>query len=140
MLAGVPGGYARDKVAQQPAPTVAVRAQRPGIPVIVEGNTLFEIPEILFTFSPEERARIIAHRVIWLSKQPPNRFRALSISEEGNNSEIFSQDSMIMTATNADAETAGRSRMDLAKEYADKIIVAAESSELLKFSIQKSGR
>ena len=48
-----------------------------------------------------------------------------------------------MTATNADAETAetaGRSRMDLAKEYADKIIVAAESSELLKFSIQKSGR
>ena len=57
MLAGVPGGYARDKVAQQPAPTVAVRAQRPGIPVIVEGNTLFEIPEILFTFSPEERGK-----------------------------------------------------------------------------------
>jgi len=47
----------RDKVAQQPAATVAVHAQRPGIPVIVEGDTLFEIPEILFTFSPEERVK-----------------------------------------------------------------------------------
>jgi len=95
--------------------------------VIVDGNTLFDMRENLFTFSPEERARIIAHRVIWLSKQPLNRVRDLSISEGGNNSEIFSQDRIIMTVADADAEAAGRSRKDLAREYANKISVAAEA-------------
>lgn len=49
----------------------AASPQPPGAPVVVDGKTLFYVPARMFTFSPADRARTIAERIEWLSKQPP---------------------------------------------------------------------
>jgi len=127
LMAGIPGSSS-DVTAQQPSPKATAQPVEPtGAPVLVGGNTLFTVRERLFTFSPEDRARTISGRVNWLSKQPLPRIRAISVVDEATTTEIVSEDTVLMTVTDADAKTAGRSRQDLAKEYADKIRAAAEA-------------
>lgn len=109
----------------QSTKTSAQRPENAGAPVLAGGQTLFTVHERLFTFSAEDRANAVSQRVNWLSKQPLKRIQSISIAEEGNNTEIVSEDLIIMTVTDADAVAAGRSRQELAKDYAGKIQAAA---------------
>ena len=61
------------------------------------------------------------------AKQPLERIHALSVVDDTATTEIGSEDTVIMTVTDADARAAGRSRQELAKEYADKIRTTAEA-------------
>jgi len=102
-------------------------AEVAGVPVVVNGKTLFHVRERLFTFSAEARAKAIAEKIAWLSKQPLNRIQAISVLDEGTITEIVSEDTVITAVTDADAAAVNRSRPDLAKEYADTIRAAAEA-------------
>jgi small-conductance mechanosensitive channel len=98
-----------------------------GVPVVVNGETLFQVRARLFTFSAEDRAKAIAVKIAWLSKQPLSRIRAITVADEGNITEISSEDTVLMTLTDADAKAASQSRQNLAQEYADRIRAAAEA-------------
>jgi small-conductance mechanosensitive channel len=98
-----------------------------GAPVVVSGKTLFSVHARLFTFSAEERAKAVAGKIAWLSKEPLSRIQAISVLDEGNLTEIVSEDTVIMSVTDADARAAGESRQDLARAYMGPIRAAAES-------------
>jgi small-conductance mechanosensitive channel len=124
-----PGILAPGLAAQQPAPPQP-QAQAPpaaptGAPVVVDGRTLFYVPSRMFTFSPEDRARAIAERVQFLSRQAPSRIAAIGVVDAETTSEIDSEDLVIATITDADAQAAGRTRQELAQEYAQAIRQAA---------------
>jgi small-conductance mechanosensitive channel len=128
MLVGMFGvSHAAAPQQTSPGQNAAQPAVAAGAPVVAGGKTLFTVRERLFTFSPEDRAKTIADRVNWLSKQPLSRIRALRVADDGTTSAIGSEDTVIMTVTEADAKAAGRTRQDLAREYAGKIQAAAEA-------------
>ncbi|MGH9681447.1 MAG: mechanosensitive ion channel family protein [Candidatus Acidiferrales bacterium] len=130
LLAGL-FSHSSDVMAQQPSAAAVPAPSAPagGAPVIVGGKTLFTVQERLFTFSPEDRAKTIGDRVAWLSKQPLSRIRSLSVVNEAATSEIGAEDTVIMTVTDADARSAGRSRPELAQIYANTIREAAEAMQ-----------
>ena len=107
--------YARP---QQERQQQAVTSRQPvGAPVIVSGKTLFYVPARMFTFSPEDRAKTIAERVEWLSKQSPARIRAVHTEDAETTTAIVSDDTVIATITDGDAQASGKARQDLAQEY-----------------------
>jgi small-conductance mechanosensitive channel len=115
--------------AQQPAPPQE-QAQAPpappaGAPVIVDGRTLFYVPSRILSFSPEDRARAIAGRVQFLSQQVPSRIAGVSVVNNESSSDIVSEDLVIATVTEADAQAAGRPREELAQAYSQVIREAA---------------
>lgn len=107
------------KAATEPAAT--------GVPVVVNGQTLFQVHSRLFTFSAEDRAKAIAKKVAWLSYQPITQIQSLTVADEGNFSEIASGETILMTVTDADATIAGESRQALAQQLAGRIRAAAEA-------------
>jgi small-conductance mechanosensitive channel len=106
-----------------PAPTPPATAV--GAPVIVDGRTLFYVPSRMFTFSPEDRARAIAERVQFLSRQTTSRIEAVRVVEDETTSQIVSEDLIIATVTEGDAQAAGKPRQELAQDYAQNIRTGA---------------
>jgi small-conductance mechanosensitive channel len=96
-----------------------------GAPVVVDGKTLFYVPARMFTFSPEERAKTIAERVKWLSRQAPQRIRAVRTENAETTTAIVSDDVVIATITDNDAKASGESREKLAEQYAQTIQASA---------------
>jgi small-conductance mechanosensitive channel len=127
LLVGFFGSWRVAGASQGPKTAVAQPTQAKGAPVVVDGKTLFLVHETLFTFSPQERAQTIAGRVVWLSKQPEDRIRSVRIVDEGNLTEIVSEDTVLATVTDADAKAVGTSRQALASEYTGQIRSAAEA-------------
>ncbi|MGH9743229.1 MAG: mechanosensitive ion channel family protein [Candidatus Acidiferrum sp.] len=108
-------------------PPKAPPAPAPGAPVQVQGKTLFVIQEGYFSFTPAGRAAAISARILQLSKESKARIEALRIYDQETTTAIVDNDVVIMTVTSQDAKSAGKSRQDLAQEYAAKIREAAES-------------
>jgi small-conductance mechanosensitive channel len=121
----------QNQVGQGPQPSKAMRTGSKvpplGAPVVVDGRTLFTVQARLLTFSPEERAKTITERVMWLSKQPAASIRALHAEDDGNFTEIVTGETVLATIADADARAAGRTRQELAEEYAGAIRGAAEA-------------
>lgn len=92
-----------------------------GAPVIVDGRTLFYVPSRMFMFSPEDRARAIAERVQFLSRQTASRIQGVNVVEDETTSQVVSEDLVIATVTDADALAAGIPRPELAQAYAQSI-------------------
>jgi hypothetical protein len=124
-LASMPAAGA----AQQPAPQETVPQAEPpaGIPVTLDGKTLFYVRQRMFTLSAEERAKAIADRIRWLSKQPANRIQEVHTEEAEITTAIVSGDVVIATVTDKDAAATGFSRNELAQGYAEVIRKAAEA-------------
>jgi small-conductance mechanosensitive channel len=123
MCACAPGLAAQEPPQPQPeAPAPAATPAVPvGAPVVVDGRTVFYVPSRMFTFSPEDRAAAIAGRIRILSQQAPERINAIGVINAETTSEIVSQDLVIATVTEADAQAAGRPREELAQAYAQLI-------------------
>ncbi len=100
-----------------PAAVAAPTARPAGAPVVVAGQTLFYVPARMFTFSPEDRAKAIANHVQWLSGQSPAQIRTVHPEEAETTTAIVLGDVVIATVTDSDAQAAGESRQELAKEY-----------------------
>jgi small-conductance mechanosensitive channel len=93
-------------------------------PVIFAGDTLFFLQARIGPFSPQDRADAIINRMAKISKDPLARIDTLATSEGETSTDILSDDMVIMTVTDADAAAAGRTRQQLANDFAQKIYAA----------------
>ena len=118
LISGVAVHTAHAEVPQQ---NQAPAAGPAGAPVVVGGETLFYVPARMFTFSPEDRAKTIAERVQWLAKQSPARIRAVHTENAETTTAIVSDDMVIATVTDIDAQLSGKTRQQLAEDYAGAI-------------------
>ncbi|MEO8048709.1 MAG: mechanosensitive ion channel family protein [Nitrospirota bacterium] len=106
-------------VAQVKTPTISTPLPETpaGAPVVFAGETLFTVYAKVGPFSPEERAKAIADRLVRLSQAdpiPPDKF---GLNEMGNSTILFAGVSPLMGLTDDDASPIGRPRQELAQEY-----------------------
>jgi small-conductance mechanosensitive channel len=100
-----------------------------------EGKTLFEVKERVLSFSPEDRARLIAERIDTISTDPLLRIGDIKAIETDEGSAISYRDRIIMTVTDKDARSAGQPRSVLAQEYI-KIIQTAINEKQARYSFK----
>jgi small-conductance mechanosensitive channel len=101
--------------------TVATTQDTEGPPpaaVTVRGQTLFYVQEKVLSFSPEDRAQAIATRVERLYRDPLGARDSITVVEGDGATDIVAGDLVIMSVTDRDAAAAGRTRVELATEYA----------------------
>lgn len=108
-----------------PAPLPAQTAEQSKAPVVLEGKTLFYVQERVYSFSPADRARAIAERIQRIYKEPRFSLNAIHVEDEETTTDIVVGDVIVMAVTDRDAHAAGRSRKELAQEYAGVIRTAA---------------
>jgi small-conductance mechanosensitive channel len=108
-----------------PEPSPAQTAGQGKAPVVVEGKTLFYVQERVYSFSPSDRARAIAERIQRIYKEPRFSLNAIHVEDEETTTDIVADDLIVMAVTERDARAAGRSRRELAQEYAGVIRTAA---------------
>ena len=94
---------------------------------MVNGKPIFYVRERVFSFSPEDRARVIEEKIRKLAKESPAQIQGITVANAETTTEIVSGEMVIMTVTERDAAAAGRPRQELAAEYAQTIRSAAES-------------
>ena len=87
-------------------------------PVIFNGETLLTIRERAFSMAPQKRAEMILRRIGWLALNPSFDPDTLKEVESEFTSDIIANDTLVMAVTDQDAAAAGRSRQELAREYA----------------------
>ena len=118
------------KRAPAPQSQVAAKSQTqqgPAVPVVVGGKTIFYVRERVFSFSPADRANVIMQNIRRLAAGSPAEIKDIKTVDEETTTEIVSGETVIMTVTQQDAASAGKSRQALATEYAQTIQAAAES-------------
>ena len=117
-----------------PAITAPQESKPAGAPVIFDDEKLFVVYDKIGSFTPQERARAISDRISRLADDPFTRIYPITAVEQDSASAVVYGELVIMTVTDRDAEPAGKSRQDLAKEYAQKIQgKLADSHELSSF-------
>jgi small-conductance mechanosensitive channel len=128
--------FASDRVQAGAANTVLVQNKRteatgekslpaetrtPGAPVVVGKDTIFFVQERVLSFSPEDRARAVSERIRNIAKNALISLESITAVNGETTSDIVAGDLMIMSVTDRDARMAGRSRQELAEDYAQKI-------------------
>ncbi len=93
-----------------------------GVPVVFARDTLFQLTERFGAFSPEERAQAIVRRLRLLVDDPTADVRSLTVEDDENSTDILIHGRLVMTVTDRDAEAAGRSRIELAEEYGNRMV------------------
>ena len=89
-------------------------------PVTVRGKTLFSVPGVL-SFSADARAGAISDRIASLSRDVMFKPESLMVVEGAESSNIKAGDLIVMSVTDEDAKLAGKSRHELAQDYAQRI-------------------
>ncbi len=92
-----------------------------GAPVIYGQETLFYLYDTIGPFTPQERAEALTERLKRLGNDPMASTFIVTASDQELTSELVHGDTVVMTVTDRDAQPTGKSRQDLAKEYARKI-------------------
>lgn len=108
-----PGYSATPTTLSSPLP-----AQPAGAPVTFAETTLFELYDHLGPFTPQDRARAVSERLTRLTKDPFTRIYPITAVDRDSTSELIYGDMVVMTVTDRDAQPTGKSRQELAKEYA----------------------
>ena len=105
---------------QTPTPAIsqAPPPQPVGAPVIFGGETLFEIYDRLGPFTPQERVQAISERLARLAKDPFAKIESVTATEQELTTALVSGEMVMMTVTDRDAQPTGKSRQELAKDYA----------------------
>lgn len=106
--------------AEPPAPSISQPPppQSTGAPVVFSGATLFSVWDKVGSFGPQARALAIAARLSRLAENPLIRVDTITVTEGERTSEIVSGDVVLIALTDGDARPLGRSRQELAQEYA----------------------
>lgn len=102
--------------------------QPTGAPVVFSGAVLFAVYDKVGSFSPQDRATAIAERLSRLTKDPLTRPDTIAVIEGEKASEIVSGEMIIIAITDGDARAVGRSRQEVAEEYARTIRQAVTTS------------
>jgi len=127
------GSFALPPPATAPAATVELQntplPEQNKAPVVLKGKTLFYVQERVYSFSPEERAKAISDRIRRLYEDSKIAIDSIHIEELESSSDIVTGDYTIMAVTDKDALAAGRSRKELAEQYAELIRQVAKELE-----------
>jgi len=102
----------------------------PGAPVRLQDRTLFTIQTGLGHFDAPSRATAIEKRLERLSKTPVSTIIEVAVQDYEQTSYIATRDEILLVVTEAEANTLGRTRHELAEDYADRIreaLVAAQA-------------
>ncbi|MCP2727521.1 mechanosensitive ion channel family protein [Limnofasciculus baicalensis] len=105
--------------------------------VVLDGNTLFAIPEALGETSPEERSRETTSQVEKFAKTTSLPIESLMIGDQNGIAVIFSGDSVIAKITEADARAANTTPRELGDAYLEKL-KSAVSQYREKYSLSDS--
>jgi hypothetical protein len=109
------------------APSEPPAGKAEGCPVLLDGKPLFYIRTNLRGSSAEDRARHITARVGALAENPAVSVDSITAADfEIPITDIMAGDSALLTLVDADAAPEGRTRQELAKEYAATIRAAVE--------------
>jgi small-conductance mechanosensitive channel len=118
---------ARPDVAVEPDATQSTPAKSPvsfemaPSPVVIDGRPVLIIYAPLAGVSPEERADIIRDRILRFARDRTLPVESIHSEERGPWAEIRAGEDTVMAVTESDAVAAGRSRVELAGEYAEVI-------------------
>ena len=114
---GWPSQAADLQTPQQSAPT-SQSSQNEAVPVVVGNKTILYVREGYFSFTPQDRANLVAQRIEALIDDSPARTRAITTVDAETTTSIVSGDTVIMTVTDADGTAVGISRQQLAAQDA----------------------
>jgi small-conductance mechanosensitive channel len=117
LLAGSAGDAARN--GPDAADTPAVEAV--AYPVTLDGRVIFTLKLGRGAFSAEERAGVLSDRLAKLADDPFFQVSKIAVSESEATVDIVAEDRIIMSITRRDAEAAGKSKAELAADYARRI-------------------
>jgi len=92
-----------------------------GAPVILMDETLFYVYDRIGPFSPKDRADGITRRLTKVLKDPFAKIDEIIASQGETTTDILIGDQVLMTITDGDAKSTGKTRQELAEEYAQKI-------------------
>ncbi len=95
-------------------------------PVIVAGKELFSVQGFK-AVSSEERARAIAGRILKVAEDLTVRPDSITTEDTDISTDVVAGDQIILSVTDKDASAEGRTRQDLAADYAGKIRTAVEN-------------
>ncbi len=98
-----------------PAPQVASEV------VLLDEKPVLTISSGVLSFTPAERARAISERLARLISSPLLTAEMIMVANNEVTSDIVVKDLVLMAVTEADAQTQGKSRQELAQEYVEKI-------------------
>jgi len=90
-------------------------------PIVVDGRTLFYVQERELSFSPTDRAAAIQARIERIYRDVKHDPASIKIAESDESTDIVAGDLIVMSVTNRDAAAAGRTRQELAADYAARI-------------------
>jgi small-conductance mechanosensitive channel len=110
-------------------PTLPGVSQIPEGQVVLDGKPIFGIKGRIFSFSPADRARLISDRLGKLMKSPLFNAESITTADTDLATDIVANDSIIMSVTDADADAEGKTRQEVAKDYAYKIRTAIEAHD-----------
>jgi len=110
---------------QTPTPTPSISQAPPsqpnGAPVRFADETLFLLYDKLGPFTPTERARSVTERLERLDNDRTIGIYPVTATDHELTSELMYGDMVLMTVTDRDAQPTGKSRQELAMDYAHKI-------------------
>ena len=94
-------------------------AETPGAPVEIDGRPIFPIYASVGGLSAEERAANIEKRLVGVARRRNIPVDSIHAEDRGAWTEILAGNDLILGVTEGDATAAGRSRTQLAAEYAE---------------------
>jgi small-conductance mechanosensitive channel len=96
------------------------------VPVRFRGQVLFEIRSAIDTLPPDLRAAAIERRVAAIAAGPSQVLRAIHVVDRAQTSDVVADDRFVLSVTDGDAGPTGRTRQQLAADYANRLTVALE--------------
>ncbi|MEO7368770.1 MAG: mechanosensitive ion channel domain-containing protein [Gemmatimonadaceae bacterium] len=100
--------------------TIAVPTPEDGAPVVLATDTLFRLYGTLGPFTAQSRAIAVSERLRQAIKAI-SRGDSIIVTDHETNTELALGDVVLMTVLDADAESVGSDRLELAHDYAAKI-------------------
>ncbi len=127
-----PNGFAApvEKNSKSVKPAVNEEPALPVGRVLLDSKPLFTVKGKVFSFSPEERARLISDRLSKLMKSPLFKPESIITVDGDTSTDIVAGDTIIMSVTDKDALSAGQARQVLARDFAGKMRAAIEARNM----------
>ncbi|WP_107666330.1 mechanosensitive ion channel family protein [Cyanothece sp. BG0011] len=88
-----------------------------GYPVILNDDILFKIQAPTGSFSSEERASTITHRLETFAEDNSLSVESIELETQDNITSIIAEDTILATLTEEDANAARKTRQELSEEY-----------------------
>lgn len=95
--------------------------QTAGAPIVFDDQTLLFVYDKIGAFTPQERAQAIVERLVRLANDPLTKIYPITAVDRETTSELVYGDMVVMTVTDRDAAPTGKTRQELAQEYAQKL-------------------